>query len=157
MKNLKKKITATISTAIVALTITATSALAYEGLHPNGKEWYIPKLQADDPNEGITANANCFTFNVSKILNGRKKSCNYKKIRIRAVGNKENINWYTNGDVLGWDDHNYIVTFKAEKGTTVEAYPDYEGDAEYKFYYFGNNPSLDAYATIESDCEDNWY
>ena len=156
MKNLKHRIAAFASAAIVALTITATSVSA---LNPNGKQWYIPKNCSSTPNETVSDYAILFRFEVTNILNGKKKSCNYKRIRIKAKGDSSEVQWLDGYGFDGESDSCSVIsgrytktmTFKAYKGTACEIAPAYDGWTKYSFYYYGNDPSLDAYATINSD------
>ena len=155
MNNIKQKIAALASAAIVTLTITATSASA---LNPNGKEWYIPKSCPSSANETLTGNATIFSFKVTKLLNGSKKSCNYKRIKIKAKGSSNNVQWLSGTGFSGSNkcsvvsgEYGKTMTFQAYKGTYCEIVPAYDGRTTYSFYYYGNDPSLDAYATIESD------
>ncbi|MCR5540662.1 MAG: hypothetical protein K6F71_07580 [Ruminococcus sp.] len=156
MKNLKQRVAAFASAAVVTFTIAATSAAA---LNPNGKQWHIPKSCSSTANETLTDSATIFSFKVTEILNGNQKSCNYKRIRIKAKGKSKSVAWLPGCGFDGNSDSCSVVsgrygqtmTIKAYKGTYCEIVPAYDGKTTYSFYYFGNDPKLDAYATIESD------
>lgn len=134
----------------------ATNANA---LSTNGKRFYIPKTCSSVASETYTGDADIFSFKVTKILKGNLKSSNYKRIRIKAKSNSSDTAWLPGCGFSGSNKCSVIsgkysktLTFKAYKGTYCEIVPATFGTATYSFYYYGNDPSLDAYATIVSNC-----
>ena len=52
----------------------------------------------------------------------------------------------------GIQQYSQTIRFQAYKGTYCEIAPATLDYANYSLYYYGNDPDLAAYATIESDC-----
>ena len=160
-KKFKKSIINTLVIAALACNSVGIMAFAQE-LSPNGRQFYIPKKCSSTASETITVDCveSGFSFKVTKILKGNKKSSNYKRIRIKATSNSNKTKWIkgvgftgTKGCSVISGQYTKTLIFKAYKGTYCEIAPDAYGDATYSFYYYGNDPDLDAYATIESDWE----
>ncbi len=157
-KKFKKTIINTFVIATLACNSVSIIASA-AGLSPNGKQFYIPKKCSSTASETLNEDADIFSFKVTKILNGKKKSSNYKRIRIKAKSDSNETAWLDGTGFSGSNCCSVIsgrytksLDFKVYKGTYCEIVPATFGKAQYSFYYYGNDPDLDAYATIQS----NW-
>lgn len=139
--------------------VASMGSLSASALNPNGKQWYIPKSVSSNANETLTYNADLFSFKVTNILKGDKTAApNYKRIRIKASSNSSSTAWLqgtgfsgTTGCTVLTGRTTKTMTFQAYLGTYCEIAPATFSSAKYSFYYYGNDPELDAYATIESD------
>lgn len=155
-KTIKKIIASVLAVNTLAVGVIGMSANA---LSPNGKQFYIPKSCSSTASETASGNYDIFSFKVTEILNANKQSCNYKRIRIKAKSNSSSTQWLSGTGFTGSTgctvlsgNYNSTMTFQAYKGTYCEIVPSTFSSATYSFYYYGNDPDLAAYATIESDC-----
>lgn len=153
---LKKFIASTIALASIMTGMVSTSAFA---LSPYGAEFYIPKTCSSTPSETAYGDFDIFRFTVTQILNANHGSCNYKRIRIKASSNNGNTAWLSGTGFSGSNactvlsgEYSQTIRFQAYKGTYCEIAPATLDYANYSLYYYGNDPDLAAYATIESDC-----
>lgn len=124
-----------------------------------GAEFYIPKTCSSTPSETAYGDFDIFRFTVTQILNANHGSCNYKRIRIKASSNNGNTAWLSGTGFSGSNactvlsgEYSQTIRFQAYKGTYCEIAPATLDYANYSLYYYGNDPDLAAYATIESDC-----
>lgn len=153
-KKIKKSI---INTLVVAALACNSVGIMASALSPDGREFYIPKKCSSTASETFEGDADMFGFKVTKILKGNRKSSNYKRIRIKATSNSSETAWLKGTGFTGSNKCEVIgsqygknITIKAYKGTYCEIAPATYDYAKYSFYYYGNDPDLDAYATIES-------
>lgn len=133
-------------------------SMSASALSPNGRQFYIPKTCSSTPSETESGIFTIFDFKVTEILDENKDDCNYKRIRIKAVGSSSGTKWLKGvgftGDprctaVYGLSTPTMII--QAYIGVYFEIVSSNNSYENYSFYYYVNDPDKDAYATIESD------
>ena len=148
-----------LATALIIGTLAIGTAMPVFAVYPSGHQWYIPKTSSSSANETTTSNVTLFSFKVTDILNGSKKTCNYQRIRAKLTSTSSNTQWHPgtgfgNGKTTCKQLTGYwsqSTTIQLLKGVYCEIAPGTFRSATYKTYYYGNDPALDAYATVRSD------
>ena len=141
---------------LVASLAACTITVFADELHPHGYEWYIPKTCPSSPQETTSGDWTVFYFCPTKILNSSKRDVGYQRIRVKVYC--KDAQWYpgagfsSSGSVVLSGRNTSTMKFTLVKGIETEVYPVRKGygSTSFKIYYYGNNPDLDAYATIKS-------
>lgn len=158
LKTKIRKLAAAVAIA-ASLSVCTISAFA-AGLSPEGTQLFIPRTCPSTPQQTTTlgfSEVTLFSFEATKLLDKDKNDVGYQRIRVKAYC--KDAQWYPGGGfgqgkctVLS-GKYSSTLTFQLLKDTHCEVFPFRAGygNATYEFYYFGNNPKLDAYATIYSE------